>query len=394
MKKILLILLIFYTMIGIEAGTAGVLVVTNTNDSGAGSLRQAIADAASSDTITFDAGLTDKTIYLEGYVGLQIDKNLIIRGLGARHLSISGSGGCRVFYIAKGCHVEISDVTIRDGYTGVDESKGGGIWNEGYLSLSDVIITNNGAAGQIGFQRDGFGGGIYTSDTAVLSLNRCAVINNTARGSDGQEFPGHFVVGDGAAWGGGIYGSNITCINTTISGNNALGGTFYLESYNTSGGGGVCCWNSSFTHCTIACNQTDDWIGYGGGIYSSSETTLSRCIISNNVADTGLDICGYFRSEDYNLIYDSLIWGMSGETSHNIIHQDPLLLPLKDNGGQTPTHGLTWGSPAIDAIPPSALIISEDQRGEPRPYNTNGDIGAYEFNALSTVSDWTLYLSH
>ena len=56
---------------------------------------------------------------------------------------------------------------------------------------------------------------------------------------------------------------------------------------------------------------------------------------------------------------------------------DPMLGPLKNNGGPTETHALLPGSPAIDAgddrvTPPT------DQRGEPRPQGAASDIGAYE----------------
>ncbi|MEO1668961.1 MAG: hypothetical protein AAFU54_30310 [Chloroflexota bacterium] len=46
------------------ATQAAPLTVPNTNDDGAGSLRQAIADANANDTITFDASLSGQTITL------------------------------------------------------------------------------------------------------------------------------------------------------------------------------------------------------------------------------------------------------------------------------------------------------------------------------------------
>ena len=61
----------------------------------------------------------------------------------------------------------------------------------------------------------------------------------------------------------------------------------------------------------------------------------------------------------------------------------PLLQPLADNGGDTPTHSLLRNSPAIDAISTISCTLSTDQRGKPRALevtssNTPCDIGAFE----------------
>jgi len=88
---------------------------------------------------------------------------------------------------------------------------------------------------------------------------------------------------------------------------------------------------------------------------------------------------------------------------------DPLLGPLQDNGGPTPTHALKRGSPAIDAIPVSdctfdddgnpatpEVALARDQRGAARPVwaGARCDIGAYERTAcadgLDNDSDGTI----
>ena len=51
---------------------------------------------------------------------------------------------------------------------------------------------------------------------------------------------------------------------------------------------------------------------------------------------------------------------------------------LDDFGGDTLTHALLVGSPAIDAIPPESCDLDIDQRGYARPAGTNCDIGAFE----------------
>ena len=86
--------------------------VTNTNDSGAGSLRAAIASAADGDTIDFASALNGQTITLTSGV-LFISKNLTIDGPGAELLAVSGNNSGRVFEITS--TVTISGVTVRDG---------------------------------------------------------------------------------------------------------------------------------------------------------------------------------------------------------------------------------------------------------------------------------------
>jgi hypothetical protein len=109
------------------SATAATITVTNTNDSGAGSLRKAIADAASSDMINF--GITG-TITLTSDQ-LVIDKGLTIQGPGANLLSISGNNASRVFFINGGVTATLDGMTIRDG-TG----DGGGIYNLGALTVT------------------------------------------------------------------------------------------------------------------------------------------------------------------------------------------------------------------------------------------------------------------
>ena len=58
-----------------------------------------------------------------------------------------------------------------------------------------------------------------------------------------------------------------------------------------------------------------------------------------------------------------------------IVGQDPVIGPLADNGGDTLTHALLPGSPAINA---GMTDLTTDQRGELRPFGVEDDIGAYE----------------
>src|SRR5437016_5197199 len=94
-------------------GRATTITVTNTNDSGAGSLRQALAIANDGDTITFA---------VTGTIGLTsgellVSTSIIISGPGAANLAVNGNAKSRVFYIGAGRTVTISGRTITNGTT-------------------------------------------------------------------------------------------------------------------------------------------------------------------------------------------------------------------------------------------------------------------------------------
>lgn len=176
---------------------ADVLKVTNKKDSGAGSLRAAIENAApSGDTIVFSPRVRG-TITLTGR-DLDIDKNLTIRGPGADRLTISGNNSDRIFYIGSGKTVKVSGLTITKGDGWYE---GGGIRNYGNLTLIKSVVSGN-------YAEDG--GGI--SNNNVLRLIESTVSNNFAddRGGGIDNQRGTLIVerstisGNKAAKGGGI----------------------------------------------------------------------------------------------------------------------------------------------------------------------------------------------
>jgi hypothetical protein len=84
----------------------------------------------------------------------------------------------------------------------------------------------------------------------------------------------------------------------------------------------------------------------------------------------------------YNLSSDATPPFLNQSNSLNNV--DPMLGPLADNGGPTLTMALLPGSPALDAIPPSATMTSVDQRGVARPAGAGADIGAFELGPPGT----------
>ena len=391
-RQIILVMVIvfmfFFVIFVVNAQAATITVDTTADDdtsNGNCTLREAII-AANSDTAVDNcaAGSGQDTIqlpagtYTLSIVGvnedaaatgdLDITDDLILTGVETASTIIDGDGIDRVFQVIGTITVDISGVTIKNGYEG--SSVGGGIRNEyATLTLNNITVSNNTAV---------HGGGIYNTTGGVLTLTNSTIQDNSA-----------------STYGGGIdnYGATLTLSNSTITGNNA----------GSNGGGiynGVNTGTATLVNATITNNTTDnnsDGSGNGGGIYRSlGIINLKNTIIAGNI-DTGgeaPDCGGTINSQDFNLLGDDSGCTFNTQpndqvgTSSNPI--DPLLGPLQDNGGPTLTHALLSGSPAIDAgdnvgSPPA------DQRGVTRPQDGDGDgsaicdIGAYEVAPITLI---------
>jgi predicted outer membrane repeat protein len=386
--------------------TAATIQVTNNNDAGPGSLRQAIIDAAAGDEITFAATVTGTITLTSGQ--LFINKNLAITGPGADILTISGNNATRVLFSSSGANVIISGLTIADG---VNYMEGGGIYNEGVVTLNNCTLRGNHA---------GTNGGAICSMGAV-ALNNCTVSSNTADYGGGiVSFEGGSVIlndctvtGNTAAReGGGIYNDSVVALNKcTVSDNTAgssggirnnYGRTLTLNNCTVSGnsadqdGGGILNWGTlTLNNCTVSGNTAAGTIG--GGISSPDVANVKNSIIAGNNAPNGPDFCGILTSYGCNLVGNTSYCIVTGVETCSIYNKDPLLGPLQDNGGPTFTHALLEGSPAIDGVctdcgctTVDGVTVTTDQRGEPRPSDGDGDgtalcdMGAYELQPPPT----------
>ena len=112
--------------------------VTNTDDSGPGSLRQALADANDGDTINFDPALNGRNIVLTT-AELVIDKSITINGPGADSLGVyrSSQTSFRIFHIMSGVSARIAGLTISSGDG--DQQGGGGILNDHAVLTMDRL---------------------------------------------------------------------------------------------------------------------------------------------------------------------------------------------------------------------------------------------------------------
>jgi hypothetical protein len=355
MKSFLAVLAIVGGLVP-SASQAATITVTSTADSGAGSLRDAIAAASSGDNINISV---TGTIALTGGA-LTITKNLTISGPGASDLAVSGNNAAQVFAVNSGATVTISGLTIENGAA---SGGGGGISNSGTLTVTNSIITAN--------TTDAFGGGIM--NFGVLTLTKSTVSGNSASCCNG----------------GGIYnGGTLSLINSTIAGNSValfFGGGIYNASVLNMA-------NDTLSGNTAGCC-------HGGGIANYGTLTVKNTLLANSLKSGNcyMGSGGVIDSQGHNLSDDAFCttW-LTGTGDQNSAAPGLDAAGLKNNGGSTPTIALSPTSSAVDAVPLSPTnyctltdgitAVATDQRGDERPSGSACDIGAFELVQTMTVS--------
>ena len=243
------------------------ITVTNGNDSGAGSLRDAIALAGKGDTIVFDG---DYTITLDSQ--LVITQNLTIDGSG-HEVILSGNDTGRVAQVGSAVHVTFDRLTIAHGN---GDQYGGGIYIDsgGVVTLTRSTLFSNTAIQS--------GGGVRCSTRGTLTVQDTTFLSNTA--------------GDGA----GIFTySPLMVLDSTFTGNRAR-----------SDGGGISQVSATLTvqGGTFTGNSAVDT---GGGISSSGRATVQDSTFTDNSADTGGAI--HNQGGTMRLTHDTFLKNMAGE---------------------------------------------------------------------------------
>jgi hypothetical protein len=357
-------------------------LVTNTNNSGVGSLRGAIDYAATGDTITFAPGLSNGVILLAST--LTLSRNMTVDGSALEaQISISGNNAVRVFVINSDVTATLDSLKIINGFISLDG--GGGIYLlGGNLTLKNSTLSGNSADAGGGIFNFGGnmtvenstlsgnsaiisgGGGILNSSGALLTVQNSTLLGNTATSGTG----------------GAIFNDNsstLSVVNSTLSGNTAFNG------------GGIANQDSNavmIRNSTLSGNAAT----YGGGIYNRSAyapswwTTFGfiNTIVANSTSGGDCDNTGTISTNTNNLVEDN--------SCAPFLSGDPNLGALADNGGPTQTFALLVGSPAIDAgdsaTCTAAPVSGFDQRGATRPTDGDAsgssvcDIGAFELGGL------------
>src|SRR6184192_547620 len=344
---------------------ANVITVTNTNDSGPGSLRQALADANDGDTITFA---------VTGIIGLTsgelvINRNITISGPGANLLAVSRAANAapfRIFHVMLGHAVMIEGLTISNG--SILNTFGGGIYNfESALTVISCALAGNSALGQ-----QGSGGGIFSNRGGAGGAASLTITNSA--------FSGNAATTGGAIGNNGSSGiANLTISNSTLSGNSAsfVGGG--VDDHTASGTATV-----TITNSTLSENTSSNISMFKGGMLDIGNTVLKAAVSGVNLEIAKL---ATVTSRGYNVSSDDGGGFLNGPGDQ--INTDPMLGPLQDNGGPTFTHALLPGSPAINTGDPNFTPPPFfDQRGPVfwRVRNDRIDSGSFEVQVGTTPS--------
>ena len=295
------------------------------------------------------------------------------------------------------------------------ESHGGGISNEGTLTVSNSIFSKN-----ISYATAAGGGGVSNFSTGTLTVSNSTFSENISDASLGllgigggihsagvlivsnSTFFGNIAHGIDSGLGAGIFTENptasTTVTNSTFSGNTASGGDVSI-------GGGIAAANMlTVTNSTFSGNtaSTSSTFSYGGGIVATGTLTVTNSTFSGNAATTG---GGIFLADNVATLKNTIIansisggdcaileGGTITATTNNLDTDGSCdnattsttigLGALADNGGPTMTMAIETGSAAYNAGN-NATCESIDQRGVARPQNTTCDIGAYE------LDNWT-----
>jgi hypothetical protein len=302
---------------------------------------------------------------------------------------------------------------------------GGGIYNQGVITLTGTLLKDNRATSGGGLYHDGpkatlmgvtlqgnsalAGGGLYIN-SGEARLTDVTLSGNAAELRGGGIYnlsPSTFLTdvgmsgnavtnlfGSPGAGGGGLYNSgSVSLQNATLSGNSTANG---------SGGGLYNVGTVTLLNVTVSGNSASF---NGGGIGSGAgATALSHVTVIGNsagVSGGGLDRIGGLVSVRASLVGDSPSGGNCGGTISNLgfnLATDStcgfntvanlLLGPLANNGGLTLTHSPQPGSPAIDVVAVGCPPPTTDQRGGSRPLDGDGngsaacDAGAVEYGTI------------
>jgi hypothetical protein len=314
-------------------------------------------------------------------VGIALNRDVTIVGAGADVTHVVGVSDGTVFGVSSGVIATIRGVSI----SRTASSPGRAVDSVGHLTLEDSVIS--GLPSDVG------------TTTAVsvayepATIRRCRIENNAVRGIEGRYGPiwiedsviaQNTGEGSGSALNIGGEGSELHISRSAIVGNQSTtGGTVILLGADTVG---------TMTNVTISGNAGGAAVALAGG----SEIHMEYVTIANNEVQTGkissyqalLTLHGVVLEGDgsnctgdglgitslgQNLVSDDTCEGALGD----IRTSNPMLGPLADNGGLTPTHLPLAGSPALD-LGDGTGCPAVDQRGVTRPQGTACDSGAVE----------------
>jgi hypothetical protein len=376
--------------------------VTNTNDSGDGSLRRALAMANPGDVIEVPPGTYSLT---SGQLVANQPDITVRNQPGAAEPTVQSTGEFRVFCIVNPNDVTLEGLVIHGGRAapvgggGCTGNQGGGIHAEAgsTLRLHDSIVQHNTAA-----PAQGGGGGIFAAgdlevfDSIVRDNSTTAglVVGNDNGGGgirwtgtgtatfdleDSSVYGNSATVGGGDSGGGGVYSEGPPIlVNVTISSNHHVsGGGAPL----TGGGAGLLVKTAggSIEHATFFGNLSDR----AGGALAGQATMLANSLFHANNAQAEPN-CATGSADSQQGNTESTSAPTCDPIAGDQAGVDPKVGSLAVNGSEngTPTHAiLARDSAAVNFG--KNCTVNEDQRGVVR-YQAC-DSGAYEFDGNTTA---------
>jgi hypothetical protein len=284
----IVVLAAFLALAAAQPCAATLWLVGSTNDTGFGTLRDALAKAADGDVIDFEVSgtiaLTNGQLMVTNSVTIKAETEVV---------TVDGRQASRVFYIGPGKTVKISCLTIANGHT---SAEGGGVFSAGALTLTNCTLRNNWAT--LG------GGGVYaegTPDTPVtLRINGCTLSNNVAGIADVCHGGGAVALVAVAHDSQGSRADALTIENSLLTGNDApYGGGIVIDVDGGTGAG-----NDALASVTVIDSTLRDNVAtapenasYGGAIAltvdgdstpaSMASVSVENCTLSGNVATNG-----------------------------------------------------------------------------------------------------------
>lgn len=354
-------LLMLALLFGIGTAQAAVFTVTNTNDSGAGSLRDAINQSnvnGEADTINFDATVfaAHQTIHLNNGFQILADGKLTINGPAAGvTLSLANSNVFprRVFSLFGAApNLEISNLTL----TGGNTFQGGAIYSEGTVMVNNSIITGNSTTetgggitnrggtltvtnSTVSHNSSPLAGGVFNGNGGITRMINSTVSNNSSNdvggvyNNNGTMILTKMIVSGNSAnsYGGGIYNFQgvLSLNNSTVSGNSAqfggggiinYDGTLTLTNSTVSNnssrfGGGIFNGNNGVMTIIESTVSNNSATRFGGGIYSAplgSTVTMTNSTVSGNSGQLrggGIYTFGIFQISNSTVSNNSSLWG-------------------------------------------------------------------------------------